>query len=309
MNSNSVEHPKILFVVGAGRSGTNLLCRMLEARGGFTDLSENRYVWNYGQPSFCTDRRVVDEATDTVKNFIRGHFFKLSRQHSGYLIDKTPGNAMRLNFVHCVFPEAKIVNIIRDGRANTLSRLNLWDEGPLFSTSKKRGMLHRYVKRLVLMYRKRNLPLSRVPRFLIDNIPDFVTYIFTGKRFISGERVAGLREIERTHGVAVARAIQWRDVASISAVEGRKLGSATYHEVRYEDLLLHPGKTMRDLFSFLNLSGSETATAYLEKHLDLGRLENWKKSSADTLGDIEPFIAATLEYFGYGDLESGESKG
>jgi hypothetical protein len=158
------------------------------------------------------------------------------------------------------------------------------------------------------MYRKRNLPLSRVPRFLVDNIPDFVAYILTGRRFISGERVAGLREIERTHGVAVARAIQWRDAASVSAVEGRKLGPATYHEVRYEDLLLHPAKTMRDLFSFLNLSGSETATAYLEQHLDLGRLENWKEGSAKSLDEIEPFIATALEYFGYEGSASNSVK-
>lgn len=293
------EIPKIVFIVGAGRSGTNLLSRMLEHQGRFVDLSENRYIWNYRQRCRMTDRRLPNEATPKVTAFIRGHFERVAELRPGILIDKTPGNALRLGFVNRIFPEAKIVNIVRDGRANVLSRTALWDEERIWGNGERPGMLIRYIRRIRRMRRLGNLPAARIPVFLADNLPALLSRAVLRRTTLSGERIAGLREIEQIHGVRVARAVQWREAATFAAVEGRALGAESYHEILFEDLLRAPRPTAQALFGFLECSDCTRAGAWLEKRLDPGRLDNWKTRDPAAIAEIEPYLIPALNYFGY----------
>jgi hypothetical protein len=298
--------PDMLFIVGAGRSGTNLLSRMLEYAGGFSDLSENRYVWNYRQSRRRTDRRLPDEATEAITAYIRAHFAAMARRHPSTLVDKTPGNALRLGFVTRIFPEAKIVNIVRDGRANVLSRGALWDEEGLFGGGDKPGMLTRYARRIRRMRRLGNLPADRVPAFLADNVPALITDTLLRRATLSGERVAGLREVERLHGPRIARAVQWREVATMAACEGRALGSTRYHEISFETLLRQPAESAEALFAFLGRDGGARAGAYLADKLDPGRLDNWKTRDPEAIAEIEPYLTPALAYFGYTSNEASD---
>ena len=291
---------EMLFIVGAGRSGTNLLSRLLEeAGGGFTDLSENRYIWNHGQRVRRTDRRLPEAATQATIDYIRSHFAAMAQRYPGTLIDKTPGNALRLNFVTRVFPEARIVNIVRDGRANVLSRSALWDEEGLWSDGERPGMLTRYMRRYGKMRELGNLPAGRFPVFLANNLPPLLDRVLRGRTTLSGERVSGLREIERIHGARVARAVQWREVATIAAIEGRLLGPNRYHEIGFEAMLRAPHQTATALFDFLGHDGGEAAATWLENRLDPSRLDNWQGRNADAIAEITPYLLPALTYFGY----------
>ncbi|WP_170125975.1 sulfotransferase family protein [Pelagimonas varians] len=291
--------PEMLFIVGAGRSGTNLLSRMLEHAGGFSDLSENRYIWNYKQRYRSTDRRLPEEANEAVSTYIRRHYAVMSETHSGVLIDKTPGNALRLDFVSQIFPEAKIVNIVRDGRANVLSRSALWDEEGLLSDGTRPGMLTRYMRRIRRMRALGNLPNDRIPAFLADNMPALASRILLRRATLSGERVAGLREIEQRHGTRIARAVQWREVATFAAIEGRALGPDRYHEVGFENMLRNPRQTAEALFTFLGHDGGARSADWLDAKLDPGRLDNWKQRDRAEIAEIEPYLTPALTYFDY----------
>lgn len=299
MSNNQNIKPNIIFIIGAGRSGTNLISKMLENSGGFTDLSENRYIWNYCQKDIKIDRRLPHEATERVKAYIHNHFKNISKTNANILIDKTPGNALRLGFINKIFPEAKIINIVRDGRANVFSRSSLWDEESLLKGKDRPGMLTRYYRRLLLMRKKGNLPNDRIPIFLLDNIPNLINRVIFGFKTLSGERIAGLHQIEQSHGRLIARAVQWREVATIASIEGKLLGNKKYHEILYEDLLTNPEKNVESLFKFLNHSGASIATKYLLKTLDFDRLKNWKNNDPNKINEIYPYISTALEYFGY----------
>ena len=41
-------------------------------------------------------------------------------------MNKAPSNIFRIDFINEIFPDCKIVHIIRDGRDNILSRLYKW---------------------------------------------------------------------------------------------------------------------------------------------------------------------------------------
>jgi hypothetical protein len=296
------DQPEILFIVGAGRSGTNLLSQMLGQTGAFSDLSENRYIWNYGQKSRATDRRLPEDLTTKVENYIRRHFSIMAEKHGGILIDKTPGNALRLGFVMEVFPEARVINIVRDGRSNVLSRSALWDEEGLLGDGKRPGMLTRYARRISRMRRLGNLPTNRIPAFLADNLPSLASRVLFRRATLSGERIAGLREVERLHGTRVARAVQWREVATFAALEGRVLGPKRYHEIVFENLLRSPLPTTKALLTFLDREAeTERCTEWLMERLDPGRLDNWKERDPIEISEIEPYLIPALRFFGYDD--------
>ena len=96
-----------VFIIGAGRSGTNLLGHILEADPRFWNNYECRYVWNYRQKTLSHDIRRASEATDAVKNYIRRYFTNLVDEHGRTVVDKTPSNVFRIDFMHEVFPKGK----------------------------------------------------------------------------------------------------------------------------------------------------------------------------------------------------------
>jgi hypothetical protein len=119
-----------------------------------------------------------------------------------------------------IFPDAKFVNIVRDGRdvAHSLLKLNALSNVQLERIS------HPLLKRIV--------PYPRVKR-----LAEYV------ERF-------GADSIECTARV-------WRD--TLDLIEGFRPKLAHYHEFRYEDLLADPETELRRLFRFLEWTYPESA--------------------------------------------------
>ena len=295
------EGRQIIFIVGAGRSGTNLISDILSADPRFFNLHENRYVWNFGQRDLSTDFRPPSAASDRVVRYLHKHFDgRAADRNVDFLIDKTPGNALRLPFVKTVFPNGKVINIIRDGRANVASRIMLWDDRDAGSRNPKLAMARRFLEHVRYMRRHGCLPTERLPVFVRDNALEFLGAMFANRKHLAGERVSGLRHITATEGLRVARAVQWRETVMRSVVDGRKLGPDHYHELRLEDLARQPQKSCRKLFAFLGLTPPAASTEFIAGELELDRIDRWKRHLTPAMqSELEPIIRPTMEFLGY----------
>jgi len=160
-----------LFVTGCTRSGTTLLQRMLDSHPSLAVSDDTRVVprWvirlNLGPESPLTDQMVdeivgfrrfgglgIDEpaarrlavGAGTFAGFVRALFDEFARRSGKPLAgEKTPGYERYLPFLSRMFPDARFVNIVRDGRDVALStlewmtperflgRLALWNEEPV----------------------------------------------------------------------------------------------------------------------------------------------------------------------------------
>lgn len=284
----------IVLIIGAGRSGTNLLARILERDARFVNTFENRYIWSYRAGHRRVDRRTAADASAKTTTYIRQAFAKLPSSEQKIIVDKTPSNALRIGFVTEVFPEAKIVNIIRDGRASVVSRMALWD-----SLSRKREGWQRFFvfqKQVGAMWKRGNIPSELVPRFLVDSVAFHILPTLTRRSPLAGERVAGFSESLAAYGPIVARAVQWRDTVMTSIFEGRRLSTDKYFEIKFEYFLSNTESSIDALSKFLGVALDQQCV----ERMDLERAHAWKQHfDKDMADELEPFLRPSLEFLGY----------
>ncbi|MGM0583326.1 MAG: sulfotransferase family protein [Pseudomonadota bacterium] len=302
----------IVAILGAGRSGTNLLADVISAEDVFLNMVENRYVWNYRQATFDHDVRRADEATEPVARFIR-LFFAAHAERSGQVpIDKTPSNIFRIPFLTAVFPRIKILHVIRDGRANIYSRLREWQGGNAVVAGQtadgkvetrkdyRSALLRRRLERISDMMHTGSLPASRIPAFLYDNVPTYLVQTLFGRAPRYGERFPGMSTHLKAHGLLETAGAQWREGVMQAVTAGCRLGPERYLQLRYEDLLDQPEPTWDRIAAFLGISSDGGGRAYLLDSIRPNAAPDWgNPAHADFLARLEPHIRPTCAFLGY----------
>jgi len=106
----------IALLVGCARSGTSILGEAIAAHPAVKYIFEPHDVWEQaGLGENGSHRLTATDATPAVSQRIRS-WFAAQQGTARLVVDKTPRNALRVPFVRVVFPEAKIIHIVRDGR-------------------------------------------------------------------------------------------------------------------------------------------------------------------------------------------------
>jgi sulfotransferase family protein len=166
-----------LFIVGCPRSGTTLLRRIVGAHPDIAMLPETHWIprlartghgiepdglvtheladWLIGYHRFPRLELDPDEVRAlvgpgvTYPEFVRALFELYGRKRGKLLVaEKTPNYVAEIPTLHALFPKARIVHIIRDGRDVCLSALNwtanagrlverfrTWSEDPLVTAA------------------------------------------------------------------------------------------------------------------------------------------------------------------------------
>ena len=108
---------KNVIIIGAPRSGTNMLRDVLCSIEGFDTwpCDEINFIWRHGNIKSQSDELRTDQANDYVKKFIRDKFCRLQKKkNSKVIVEKTCANSLRVPFVNEIIPDAKFIYIKRD---------------------------------------------------------------------------------------------------------------------------------------------------------------------------------------------------
>jgi hypothetical protein len=118
----------LVFVVGSPRSGTTILA---EAMGRHPELAffyEPYFLWDFHCGNGVDDRRTGADATPAARAFLRREM-ALFRARSGrrFVVEKTPENSFKIDFIRAVFPRGRFVHIVRNGYDCVLSIRREWE--------------------------------------------------------------------------------------------------------------------------------------------------------------------------------------
>ncbi len=128
-----------IFIVGNQRSGTTLLRIILDSHPDLCAGEETAIIemvkklldakWSkfefYGVPR--------KEIYSKIKNFfLIFHHSNCRKTRKKRWVDKSPDNILCLDFINTLFPECKVIHIIRDGRDVAASYLQKWGFASFF---------------------------------------------------------------------------------------------------------------------------------------------------------------------------------
>ena len=275
LQSFSGRNRSVFFILGRGRSGTTWLRSILNSHPEILCWGEGRFFersferedfeqWElknippsslYGAISGSkylkawVDRSVWARGRDTDTHLVNltrlavDYFLaeQLSKTDKRIVGDKTPFvSAEVVEEISVVYPEAKVIHIIRDGRDVAVSMIHhMWN----------------YSKDAGGFYDLEPEDLERRDAYRRNPASALTEGLFTKNR---------LKGIARGWGAQVGKAAEY----------GPALLGDNYAEVRYEDLLERPAGELGRLLGFLGADASEET---VRRCIEAGSFEKWSR--------------------------------
>lgn len=279
-----------IIVLGSPRSGTTALGEMLEVHSALHSLVEPRLTWRYGNDR-KSDRLLPGDATAEIIAHIRRTFAGHIRQSGRCrLLEKTPSNALRVEFVLRVFPDAKIIHILRNGVDASLSIRSFWQNAA-------HGV--RVVRKGAIRQRWKEAQFSQLPYYSLEVLRRVAPRSLTGAigQNLWGPRLPGMRGMLRDLELLEVCALQWRTCVELAAHAGAQLAANQYREIKLEEL---NADSFGKLLDFAGLQREPAVLDHFAKSFqaDLSRGRRGK-ATAEELDTIDRWIAPTMQWLGY----------
>lgn len=282
-----------IIILGAARSGTTLLSKILGQHRDVAHLVEPRMTWRYGNDR-KSDMLQPEDATPRIIAHIRKRFATYVREKGKTrLVEKSPNNSLRPAFVQQVFPDAKFVHIIRNGYDACLSTEDFWDKHTSGISNIAEGRI---------MQRLKELGPWRLPYYL----PEFARRITPEslKKLLGpnqwGPRLPGMAAMLRDLGPLAVSCLQWRTCVEMSCHFGRGLPEDQYFEFKLEDI---SRPVIDELLNFCDLAPDPTVQDYIENTFDINRVSaRTRNAKPEQIITAQPWIESTTQWLGYKPL-------
>lgn len=281
---------QIVIIVGAPRSGTNMLRDVLAGLPGIGTwpCDEINLMWKHGNRSVPHDELDATHARPKVTTYLR-HRFDVFGRRSGLpvMVEKTCATSLRVDFAAAVFPDAKFIFIHRHGLDAAASTSKRWNA--TFDL--------RYTAR-----KARYVPVSDVPAYAVGFARDRYLKWRTGasERDVTswwGPRPHDYRTLQREHGLPDLAAIQWQRCVEASRRDLGGLGDSV-HRVAYEDFVTQPRAELSRILDFIGRPDAMTPNAVDDVRTgSVGRARNSLDDS--TRVRLTAMLADDLEALGH----------
>jgi len=271
---------KTILIVGAARSGTHMLSKIIRENIGEDDcvyIGEINDFWNsfYNTGSDYIPSSMVE---DSIINKIQKNLasiYNINYKDNKLIIEKTAANLFRLPLVCSVFPNSKIIHIIRDGRDVACS-----------VRKKMMGDIRKITKIEDNIDRNKLFDLIRIIKYKLKNGISIKYFVANYKKYFrSALTILGIKKINKIWGpqfpgiieyskilspIELA-ALQWRE--SVETVQNylyANRNKINYLEVKYENIINNPDNELKIIFNYLGKKDENI------KHNIIKKGETWK---------------------------------
>lgn len=289
----------VAFIVGSPRSGTTILGQCLENHPDIAHFYEPYYVWDYHigiREHDIKDRQYV---TEKIKTFVRNKFYKFGKKSKVKLIiDKSPEHCFAIPYVREVFPRAKWIHILRDGRDVVLSISKKWKKRQNWVEKRSYRQFFEVLKtsfnlqpywyfRFLQIWYELKSGKSLSPNFYL-NKSKWKGQVGWGPRF------PGWDKFLQKHSVLEFNAQQWVECIKHIYKYLPSIPDDKLLELRYEALVTNPREQIEKILNFLGVLGTNNFWDSLPA-LNVSNTQKWKNEfSAMDLKKIAPIITPAL---------------
>ena len=283
----SVQRPLIL--ISAARSGSKLLRDLLGASPACAVVPfDVNFVWRHGNEDNCDDVLPAEAAGPRQTKYIRQTIPRLAgvraRGDDRLIVEKTVSNSLRVPFVARVFPDARYVYLVRDGRAVAESTRRVW---------------HEPTERGYLLSKLRYFPLSDF-RYALWYLRNWWKGRSKDSRaMIWGPRYPGIERDLALLELLEVCARQWAVCNELARAGLDQLGGRQVFELRYEDLV-DGDERLAELCAFAGIEDSAPVLAARRRLVEPGYRDRWRTAlSNEEQGRLESIIGPQLRTMGY----------
>jgi Sulfotransferase family len=282
--------PKCAVIVGAPRSGTNMLRDMIALTPGVCTwpCDEINYIWRHGNASHPDDELLPEHATPRVQAYIRRAFESLARRKAApWVVEKTCANSLRVGFVDRILPDAKYVFLVRDGRDSVASAMLRWTAPMNWS----------YIAR-----KARYVPFTDLPRYLSSYAANRIHRLRSAELRLAswGPRFRGMQDLSVSSSLAEMCAAQWERCVAKARKELADIESARVILVKYEQLVTQPLAELSRLQEFLGINTPAELRRSATRLVSTRNVGKWRSAlDAQTLARIAPIMDSQLIQLGY----------
>jgi hypothetical protein len=227
-------------------------------------------------------------ATPAVKEFVQRQFERLAlRQNITTIVEKTCANSLRPGFVAEIFPEARFVHIVRDGRDVAHSAAQRWN-APLDWS--------------YILKKARFVPWQDLPYYGLKYIGNRIHRLVSGKRRLSmwGPKFTGMSDALEQHPLPVACALQWAACVKKSQLDLAQIPDAQQFTLSYEQFAADPPRLIRELGGFLGVNITESQSARITSSVTDRSVGKWRnKLTAADIATIDKLTGPLLDHLGY----------
>lgn len=277
--------------VGAARSGTNFLGLVLASHPMLAYWRRPKYVWRHGNAWKPDDCLTADDASPRIRRYIRRRFWQyMKEREKDRLLVVTQANCLGLGFVNEVMPDGKIIHIIRDGRDCAASQAREWTIHVRPEAPKN-----------LIFRRMLEVPVTDLPAYFGEFVGTMWRRLSGSKfRYSMGPKINDWKRLQREMDILEFSALNWATCVRAAREVGLGLPEGRYYEVRFEDLVAEPEKTVAELLVFMDLPPAEEVDHFIQQRVDRGRPGQYLSGlTQDQLDRIMPHMEDLLKELGY----------
>ncbi len=305
----STKTASFVFIVGSPRSGTTILGELLDKHQHLSQWYEPYFVWDRYFRRAPHDERTAAEATARVREQIIKDFDRYRKKKKCLvLIDKSPRNSLKIPFILEIFPRARFVHLLRDGRDVTLSIHKEWqrrrsivrDPSRLgrFNYFKALGVLNKFLARQTFMRDKARAFWFETHGHVANKTRQLNRLRWEGQ-IGWGPRFKNWQEIYAQTSLLQFNAHQWKACVKCIRRDWGRIQRQNRLTIRYEDLISNPAIKINEILDFIGVPGSRDFMASLPE-LTAGNFNKWKTEFTHTqLLEIDSVLTPQLLEWGY----------
>jgi len=292
----------IVFIVGTPRSGTHLLASIIKNNSTCQYTGELNSFWKKYTGN-STDFASVKHLNSKKISIIRNDFYKryVPETQVPFILEKTPSNSMRIDFLKTIFPEAKFIHIIRDGRdvAVSIRKKYYGDNRKITQFDDDKTTVKGNIRLFKNTARKINRA-GNLPKYITGNISKILQHLLVSfnlkKHFHWGVRYPGWRKYYKELSHIESSGVQWQVCILNILNNWNDLDTRNRLEIHYEQLIEDTENVLKRVFTFIE---GKTAKKSFKHPISYKLSNSYTKLSEDELKNLDKRIGYLNRSLGY----------